>query len=162
MRISRKGFLAVLVLFVLAAGLGTAVSNPRPFSAHLLTTFTPPVPGSLGCFDPPTGLFTILGDGQATHLGRCALVATSEIEFLGAGQCVDAVLTAANGDELRLHIDDVATPPDPDGNLSFTGTWYVTGGSGRFDDAEGGGSTEGTANLFAGTGEVFMSGSISY
>lgn len=150
------------VLLVVVGVSGTASSEQaRPFKAHWLTTFGPPGPGITGCDgDAATGIFVIEGGGVATHLGRNTLVADSEVGF--GTQCGHTVLTAADGDELEFDFEGGVSPPDPDLNIAFSGTWTITGGTGRFSDAKGGGTYEGTANLLTAEGQFSQVGTISY
>jgi hypothetical protein len=55
-------------------------------------------------------------------------------------------LTAADGSTLTIQSNDVACPTAP-GLYQGTGHWTVTGGTGRFSGATGGGPFAGTADL---------------
>lgn len=163
MQSSSKGILVIVALLALVAVSGVSASDQaRPFRGQFLTTFTPPGPGTPGCdSDPLSGIFVIAGEGHATHLGRTTFVADSEANNLGA-QCGHTVLSAANGDELEFDFSGGSTPPDPEWNITFSGIWTITGGTGRFRDAEGGGTYSGTANLLAGEGELSQVGALRY
>lgn len=63
----------------------------------------------------------------------------------------DWIVTAANGDELWFNIDANTFPDCNNLDLyKIEGQWIVTGGTGRFNDATGGGCVSGAgwANLF--------------
>ena len=131
-----------------------APDQDRPFSAHFLTSFDPDgiVPGSLGCFDPGGFVFDLEAGGLATHLGASTLLGESEVVFTSGAQCGHAVITAANGDELEFDFGGTAVT-DATGNITFDGDWTITGGTGRFGDAQGGGTYEGNACAISGRGE---------
>ena len=157
-----KAIAVISVLLLVVGVCGTASSGgARPFKGQWLTTFAFPGPGTPGCDgDPATGILVIEGGGVATHLGRNTFVADSEA---GLGtQCGHTVVTAADGDELEFDFEGGLTLPDPDLNIEFFGTWTITGGTGRFSDAEGHGTYEGTANLLSGEGELRQVGTIGY
>lgn len=124
--------------------------------------------------------FALEGSGHATHLGAY----TEEANWLnpvdladlcgeiGSG---DVVLTAANGDE--LHAESVAGvasicptgPPDEDGVLPgviVDAPFIVTGGTGRFEGAEGAFVRSGTFGFNVvtaeGTFDVTYEGTITY
>jgi hypothetical protein len=106
------------------------------------------------------------GTGIATHLGGG--VNHGDIALTGPdNSCPGGVanthvdtLTAANGDSLTITAHDVACPTGP---MQFrgTGTWVVTGGTGRFSDATGSGTITGGANFVSQTFTFEMSGTIS-
>ena len=135
----------------------------RPFVGHYRTAFGEPGPPIEGCDgNPETGTAVIEAIGVATHLGKSTILMDSDVDFMTGAQCGIAVFTAANGDELDWVFAGSFTPPDAEGNFTFSGDWEVSGGTGRFDGATGGGAYVGTANLFIGQGEATYTGSITY
>jgi hypothetical protein len=50
------------------------------------------------------------------------------------------------------------TPPDEAGNSLFAGNFTLTGGSGKFANAQGSGTLRGVINLSAGTLDVSLDG----
>ena len=71
------------------------------------------------------------------------------------------MIAAANGDTLDIEIAGsvIFTSPNPTDPVTFSGSWTVTSGTGRFAHTSGGGSYHGSA---AGpSGELFMDGSLS-
>lgn len=131
----------------------------KPFRGLWTTTFEEPGDGVEGCDgNEETGVFTIFGTGDATHLGSNTFVQQSESDFVT--QCGHSVLTAANGDVLEFDfagtVDASSFPA-----LSFSGEFWFTGGTGRFEGATGSGIYEGTANVFEAAGEVALIGSLT-
>jgi hypothetical protein len=77
-------------------------------------------------------------------------------------QCAHSVNTTANGDVFEFDADgDTAFDPAT-GIVTFWGDWEITGGTGRFANATGGGTYEGSASFVTGTGEVTNIGTITY
>jgi len=111
----------------------------------------------------------ILGSGQGTHVGQytiirhhCFDLATASIEDGYFEQ------TAANGDKIWGTYYGFPTGVlefDENGNpvvLLISSPWTITGGTGRFADAEGVGDTEGVLNIVTKEGNFNMDGWISY
>ena len=103
----------------------------------MLIGMAPATPGRCPAERPM--LFTYRGGGNATHLGQftvegdeCADPATMTT---GNGQFV---FTAANGDQLFVAYDQTTVsfeaPPSP--WMLWSSTPYLTGGTGRFTDAQ--------------------------
>lgn len=86
-------------------------------------------------FDPAQNIVYLhqSGTGQATHLGRFALDANTEVLLVAGTTRTSLTLTAANGDQLFLKGDD----GHGTGPASAAGTLRVTGGTGRFEGATG-------------------------
>jgi hypothetical protein len=102
----------------------------------------------------------IPGTGTVSHMGKVSVAGPSFVNVVTGAQTGAFTLTAANGDQLYLRYSGpskgAGTLEDP---ASFEGTWVVTGGTGRFDGASGGGTYTGTA---AGDrGILYLSGTIS-
>jgi hypothetical protein len=118
-----------------------------------LSNFIPP--------DPPfPGSIEIHGIGFGTHVGRSYF---DTVQPILPGIPFPAVIHAANGDELHyLAVGDPSGPPGPDGTFAFSGTFDVTGGTGRFANATGSATFQGTANLNTMTGEVTYIGQITF
>jgi hypothetical protein len=64
--------------------------------------------------------------------------------------------TAANGDKLFSSSNDIACPTSA-ATFHFTGSWTITGGTGRFEDASGTGSIDYAAVETSSTSETFSS-----
>jgi hypothetical protein len=109
------------------------------------------------------------GSGIATQLG--AITTDGHVEITGVvdSPCANGVanintevLTAADGDTLTIVSDDVACPVDP-GQPRYhgTGSWHVTGGTGRFAGASGNGSFDGHSDFAAGTFDITLTGALT-
>ena len=97
-----------------------------------------PFRGTLQASETVAGtLHTLLGTGEATHLGRFTL--TSEFTVTpppNATASGTAVWTTANGDQILTEVTGhVLTPPPP--FLVVSEIHIITGGTGRFADASG-------------------------
>ena len=105
------------------------------------------------------------GVGQATHMGFTANSGDLSLLPPNAQGCIPNInietLTAANGDQLVLVMEDIACPVAP-GVFQGTGTWHVVSGTGRFADATGTGTVVGGANFNLGVFEITMTGTIAY
>jgi hypothetical protein len=147
--------LCTLVL-TLAASVATAAGPDLPFHASIDTQ-----PVILGPCGPGCIALDIPGSGIATQMGTVTLDGPSRVNLVDATQSATATLTAANGDQLVLDVEGTVefAGPDPAGPVTFSGSWTVQSGTGRFQSASGSGSYSGTA---AGpTGELILTGSIS-
>jgi len=114
-----------------------ADAGQRPFTARL--TEVAPESGQLS------------GTGQATHLGKVSESGSLSFDFdnfpVSLGISATGTLTAANGDEVFFAYDvtltDTASPPQGT-TYAESGSYTVTGGTGRFAGATGGGTISGT------------------
>ena len=138
---------AMLVVATVGLGAGPAAGagTQLPFKASYSGTAT---------WTSPTSI-ALAGTGTASHSGRITNSGTVYLTDFDS-TCPDGpdgvasvnveTLTTANGDTLTIRSDDVACPTAP-GLYDGTGQWTVTGGTGRFSGATGGGPFEGTADL---------------
>jgi hypothetical protein len=136
---------AAAATMAVGAGTASAAGTQLPFKASYS--------GSAAWTSPTT--IALAGTGIASHLG---LITNSGTVYLTDfnSNCPDGpdgvasinveTLTAADGDTLAIRSDDVACPTGP-GLYHGTGHWTVTGGTGRFGGATGGGPFDGTADL---------------
>ena len=115
------------------------------------------------------GVFTVTtsGAGHASHLGRVTLSTMESLDFAASpGSLVirdgRLVMIAANGDELRWTYEGTGSLPDEDGDSTLTGTFVISGGTGRFSDATGSGTFQGTGNAVTGAASLSYRGTISY
>jgi len=101
---------------------------------------------------------------QLQHLGRTTATATETGTAMAGGSTVTgtAVFTAANGDELFTAFGGLATFPDQNGIVTFSGTETVTGGTGRFAGASGSFTRATRVNVFLGSGQFVLEGTLSY
>ena len=118
---------------------------------------------------PVTGFVgTTKGSGHVSHLGAVTLLA-SDCPLLPYGVPAFSngtlVLTAANGDELKANYQGALMPVGGSSTqFSITGTFAVSGGTGRFVRATGGGALGGhiTLGLQVSPGRYLIDGWISY
>lgn len=102
---------------------------------------------------PPTTVCVhVYGVGWATHLGRSVEVDnTSQIDFSTA-PCATltnplTTLTAADGDIVDYTATGHVCPTGVPGQSTLSGTYTVTGGTGRFAHASGGGTFFGVSQI---------------
>jgi hypothetical protein len=128
------------VALLAALGLGFAPAAPeKPFHASFDTEFDSVIVG-------PIAHISVVGEGQALHMGKTTAVTTNQMVNLITGQASATYeLTAANGDTVVLELD-AATIFLPNG-VTFAGSYVVTGGTGRFAGAGGVGAIEGSATF---------------
>ena len=152
--------LTELVGLTLVQPSATAAS-PRPFKADfsgqaaITPTATPGVLAGAGS-----------GSGRATHLGQVSVSVTEIIDLTSPTGVISLrdgrmIMVAANGDELHWNYTATGTPPDAAGDVRFSGTFVITGGTGRFGSATGAGTFEGIGNVFTFMASFSYSGTIS-
>jgi hypothetical protein len=132
-----------LILTVL--GLLTVVSAfPAAFAAHS-TPFNGNGTGTFTDTSPTTVL--IAGTGHYDHLGLTTLRFPSTITGQAACGGFTATeqdnYTGANGDSVYLTVHDTICPTSSPGAFQLSGSFTVTGGTGRFVDASGSGTFAG-------------------
>ncbi len=156
-----KGAMALSLALVMMDG-GTphaGASAHAPFRAHfeVAMSLTP---------DPGCGGFRVsgAGEGKATRMGRATLTVDECVDFAREPGRVHVygslVLTAANGDEVRVWVDKVGDPPGPTGDAFVAGPYVVTGGTGRFSGATGAGDTTTDANVTSSTAIARLAGTL--
>jgi hypothetical protein len=141
-----------------AAALSVAGEAPAaiPIEGHCELTFNPP-PLPL----PPVHRQVDTGTCWFSHLGITALSGVQDINFAAGTQSGERTFTAANGDVLRATHAGRSGPRGP-GLIGFTTTITFVGGTGRFANATGQMTGEGTANLITRTTTVTNEGWITY
>jgi len=124
-------------------------NQPRAFQANLTGTVdfnSVPTP----CHEfVPVAAFDYNVSGNATHLGNL----NASLSIINHDECdldldaatlttvVSGALVAANGDLITytgldvINVFNLLTESGPNGPI--TGTWTITGGTGRFEDASG-------------------------
>lgn len=160
---------AVLLALLLAMLTAALHAGPRnaPFRATLTVQET--IAEDTAC---PSGLGgTLTGSGTATHLGAVTVSAAHCATPTGRGSVAISqgalVFTAANGDVLTADFMGTISPfPDDLQKNTFVGSFLITGGTGRFANAEGDGLLSGafTGSLLTRifTGTVTADGRIGY
>ncbi|MBC7703537.1 MAG: hypothetical protein H7274_06290 [Rhodoferax sp.] len=150
-------------LTVLAAPAAHSDPQVRPFKATLTTHETlaaNPVACPLSVLQGTTS-----GQGNASHMGKITLSATDCVT-LGASQFTFTngvlMLLAANGDTLVAEYSGALLPSAAYPVYTLSGTYRVTGGTGRFSSATGAGSMQGTTNITTGQGTFVATGTLGY
>lgn len=139
----------VVILFtaMLMAAPGQAVAGTLvPFSAtyHEQVTFSP-CGATIVCVH-------VRGVGQATHLGTGTDANDAGTVDFATTPCATvqtplASLIGANGDTITVRLSGTACPTSVFGLSVLTGTYTVTGGTGRFAGANGGGTLFGLSPI---------------
>jgi hypothetical protein len=175
------GKLLVGVLVVAATAIGSSPASAqqdveRPFKATGIGTIE--VEAIPDCADGAFPWIVVCDQDintvvQATHLGRSANtnVGLVTVDFSQNCMTVDgpygvvfevdstAVIVAANGDELYV-TQNVSGCSDGIGQTKPTGTYTITGGTGRFEGATGNGDL--SATTFEGVISNAYTGTITY
>jgi hypothetical protein len=95
-----------------------------------------------------TGQFDLLGPATRCENGFTGRLVGSMVE--------------ADGDTLNYTIDNQLCPTDQPGVYSATGTYKVTGGTGQYATAKGGGLFEGLADFVEAKYKCLLLGTVSY
>jgi hypothetical protein len=151
------GMLAATIVVMALAAMPAVAQEQLPFSGTYSGTVA---------FTGPTSA-ALQGSGTASHLGKSTMVGT--VQVVGpASSCSDGfaaqlmiTLTAANGDQLFLVVTDESCQVAP-GMFEGTGTYEITGGTGRFADATGSGTFDGRGDFTTGTFIQTFDGTISF
>ena len=162
MNVRRSAAMAVAVAAILVSGpAGLAASGDRPFRATV-TGHANPTPTA----DPCVLTNDESGTGTAVHMGSMSWTSSETVNFCsnpaGADVAGEFVMTAANGDQVKGRYVTLAHPDFGAGVITFSGTFEITGGTGRFAGASGEGELSGQGSLLE-PFDVFASftGSIS-
>jgi hypothetical protein len=137
----------ILSTAMLLASPGQAVAGTVvPFRAtyHEQVAFSP-CGASLVCVDAR-------GVGLATHLGKGTDVNSAGTVDFSTSPCATiqsplASLIGANGDTVTVSLSGTGCPTSVFGLDVLTGTYTVTGGTGRFAGASGGGTLDGLSQV---------------
>lgn len=158
---SRLCISAILALGASLALVAPAAAHTKPFKADftLQASFVPASPGIF--------LGSTSGAGHASHLGRVTATSTEVLDFTASPGRLTVrdgrlVMVAANGDELHWSYGGGGPLPDANGNTPITGTFVITGGTGRFAGASGGGIAKGVASVVTNIVSLSYRGTISY
>jgi len=154
-----------VLISAMAALVMVLAFSPMAFASSSL-----PFGGSgAGTFSMTATTVTLTGTGNFEHMGLTTISATATMT--GVASCggftatEQDVYTAANGDAINLAISDVICSTSSPGVFQVTGSFTVAGGSGRFADASGSGTIQGTATFVTATSGTFSestTGTISY
>jgi hypothetical protein len=107
---------------------------------------------------------------NATHLGLCTIV--GKVNYVPAndpehpGRLLSSgasLITAANGDTLKIEFNGVLDPPSPGSTTGIDNPHFrFAGGTGRFANASGTADAVVVVNLITGAFEITMVGNIDY
>ena len=101
----------------------------------------------------------ITGTCQLSHLGRTTMVG---VETLGAVLNAVHTFTTANGDLLHTTTTGYAVLKPDFSGVNFFNTETITGGTGRFANASGVATRNGSSNFSDGSGTWEIVGTITY
>ena len=109
---------------------------------------------------------TITGHGTSALVGRVAFVATDCITPMPPLFNFDQgrfIIMATNGDQIFASYSGQFVPTGVGAAYVFSGaTFQITGGSGKYSKATGGGALTGGEDMVTGMGTVQLSGKIHY
>ena len=159
-----------ILLAILAAAAAVLLTTPPAATAATTTPFKSEITAQASFAETPVpGVLTLTGSGvgHASHLGNVTASTTETLDLVTSPGGVvirdgRMVMVAANGDELHWAYDGVGSLPDAQGVSTFSGTFLITGGTGRFADATGGGTLQGTGNSITGVASVSYQGTIDH
>jgi hypothetical protein len=148
--------LAVLVLTLFGLAAPASAADQVPFSASLtaVVTSVTRLPGGVTQLD-------LSYSGTATHLGDFTGTGTNLVDNQG-NFTLTACLVGANGTDSVCHTRS-GHFEDPQGScvVITTSAYTVTGGTGAFANATGGGTITWQTDFCAGTASAIMTGTIS-
>jgi hypothetical protein len=158
----KRLFAAVSVL--LALTIFEVASANAASALGIRQAFTAVFSGQAVATSPTT--FTFTGTGKASYMGPVTTVGHLVVTGLDSS-CPNGIavtnvetLTDALHETLTLTLHDVACPTGP-GQFAGTGTWKVTGGTGRFSAVSGSGTGYGNGDLNVGTFNITLTGSLT-
>ncbi len=126
---------AAVVLFATLSASSAYAEDHQFTIVYQITDVLPGVP------DPNHVTFTFIGKGRSMLLGAFTVTATA-VAPLPQQRCdptdTDLTITTADGSTITIHEEDLNC------YTQITGIWDVTGVTGQFSQASGGGTTRGT------------------
>lgn len=111
--------------------------------------------------DGPDRSQVMLGTGNLTHLGKTTFCANENVSMVTWTGVEEVTFTAANGDKLNALLTNVINANDFP-ILLIEGEGYFTGGTGRFENAEGTLHYQATFNVDDNKGEKSFTGKIKW
>jgi hypothetical protein len=151
--------LLATVNLLLLASQSAQAGGEKPFHANFITQFETVV-------EFPFLHVTVNSRGQATYMGRTTAFTDDQLVNLidGSGSAT-YTLTAANGDTLILALlVQAGGTINVEGGVIFSGSYTITGGTGRFNGATGSGVFGGSGLFLTetdGIGAFAVAGTIS-
>ena len=138
-----RRFLVLLVVlglvFVAWSATASAATKARPFQGYVTGACS-----FVSDAASPTGMWTITDTrGDVSHLGASVMTARHPTPTGAAIENGAMKLVAASGDEVWITYTGGFTGPGPDGVLVVDLDFKITGGTGRFATASGGGEMTG-------------------
>ena len=112
-----------------------------------------------GAFRPNSAILDITGTCHLSHLG---LTTTVGVETVGGVLNAVHTFTAANGDLLFTTTTGYAILKPDFSGVNFFNTETVTGGTGRFANATGTATRNGSSNFSDGSGTWEIEGTLTY
>ena len=109
---------------------------------------------------------TTIGQGRASEIGPVSLSASDcpatldNVNFFFSNGIL--TITAANGDSITALYSGTLLPLAGSDLHALSGTFAVTGGTGRFAGARGSGNLQGTEDMKTLKGQIEISGRLSY
>jgi hypothetical protein len=159
--LKRTAISVFVVAGITAPALALAGSKNVPLKMSAITQeqsgYTPTCPSKFGG--------TTTGTGNSSHLGKISLT---------AGDCITPMenhytfkgkltITAANGDKITGDYSGSFVPLDTPPMYSLSDAKFqITGGTGRFSNANGIVDLRGSQNIQTGKGKIEADGTISY
>lgn len=154
MKIRRRMFVALVAAAAVSLTSISAVAAETPFKGTVSAVETAEVTF-------PTASLTRDGTGTATYLGKYTVHIEITINIPTMSSTGTAIFTAANGDTLTANVAGQATRTGST-TLSIIEDYTVTGGTGRFADATGSFTLEGTVEETTGVSSGTFSGVIDH
>ncbi len=161
--IVRSAICLILAVVLSVVVSPVAAQNSRPFKGRVVATWD-----NVLAALPPTSLARFNGTSQMTHMGNAAQSGTltltpngSPVLFPGQGS---VTITAANGDTVTFDYSGILKILNP-ATGEGAGTFNITGGTGRFANASGGGTFYAVIDLSQSPNQpmtVVLDGQISY
>lgn len=102
------------------------------------------------------------GVGRLSQLGKSTVSSEQTVDFTKTPPTLTGTdeFTAANGDKLYATHAGISGAPDAQGNVTFSGEYIFTGGTGKFKGASGSATFTGSASLATNKGEFSLRGKI--
>lgn len=156
---------SIFAAMLLAASCAAPAAEPeRPHRGSCSTVVTP--------LSPP-GVFPqelrIDSDCRLTHMGHASGQTTQYVVPAGPpGATIPLLITnmtvyrAANGDQLQMSFIGTGQLDPVTGEVTFVGTETYHGGTGRFVNATGSATAQGSASVFTNVGSFTTKGRIAY
>lgn len=104
------------------------------------------------------------GAGVISPLGDFTVATSQTVDFSATPPSLygTSEYTAANGDKLYAAHKGITSVPDPAGNVTYSGAFKFTGGTGMFSHVRGAATFTGGANLANMTGYFLFRGMLKY